>query len=258
MNSIAHPKATKLYVVLAVIFVANALLAEFIGVKIFALEPTIGLKPLEWSLFDFKSTLNFTAGVIIWPFVFILTDILNEYFGHKGVRFLSILAAIVIAYAFGIMYLAIHASPAEFWLHSNKNNGVPNMQSAYTAILGQGQRIIVGSLIAFLLGQVLDAFIFRKIKQVTGEKHFYIRATLSTFFSQFIDSFVVLYIAFVYNLPEGQAWSMNMFWAIGTVNFMYKIIAAILLIPVIYLAHILIEKYLGNQLATDLRKAAIK
>lgn len=253
-----EPRVTRLFAFLAIVFVGNALLAEFIGVKIFALEPTLGLKSLELSLFDFKSTLNFTTGVIIWPIVFVLTDILNEYYGHKGVRFLSILAAIFIAYAFGVMYLAINVIPADFWISSNTANGVPDMQAAYKAILGQGQRIIVGSLTAFLIGQLIDALIFRKVKKITGEKHLYLRATVSTFFSQFIDSYVVLYIAFVYGLPKGQAWTMNMFWAIGTINFVYKIAAAIILIPLIYLVHIAIEKYLGKELASRLKKEALQ
>jgi uncharacterized integral membrane protein (TIGR00697 family) len=256
--TITNPKVTRLFALLAIVFVGNALLAEFIGVKIFALEPTLGLKSLELSLFDFKSTLNFTAGVIIWPIVFVLTDILNEYYGHKGVRFISILAALFIAYAFGVMYLAIHVIPADFWVSSNKANGVPDMQAAYKSILGQGQRIIVGSLTAFLIGQLIDAMIFRKVKKITGEKHLYLRATVSTFFSQLIDSYVVLYIAFVYGLPQGQAWSLNMFWAIGTINFVYKLSAAILLIPLIYIAHIGIEKYLGEEVASRLKKEALQ
>ncbi len=254
---ISEPKVTRLFALLAIVFVGNALLAEFIGVKIFALEPTLGIKSLEWSLFGFKSTLNFTAGVIIWPIVFVLTDILNEYYGHKGVRFLSILSAIFIAYAFGVMYAAIKVVPAEFWVGSNVANGVSDMQAAYKAILGQGQRIIIGSLTAFLIGQMVDAVVFRRVKMITGEQHLYLRATISTLFSQCIDSYVVLYIAFVYGLPEGQAWTMNMFWAIGTINFAYKLAAAIVLIPVIYLVHIAIEKYLGADLASRLKQEAM-
>lgn len=254
---ISSPKVTRLFALLAIVFVGNALLAEFIGVKIFALEPTMGMPSLQWTLFGFKSTLNFTTGVIIWPIVFVLTDILNEYYGHKGVRFLSVLTALFIAYAFGVMYLAIRVTPADFWLGSNVDNGVPDMQNAYKAILGQGQRIIIGSLTAFLIGQLIDAAIFRRVKKITGEQHLYLRSTVSTFFSQCIDSYVVLYIAFVYGLPQGQAWTMNMFWAIGTINFLYKIAAAILLIPVIYIVHIAIEKYLGKELASQLKKEAM-
>ena len=157
-------KAARLLLILGVFFVTNALLAELIGVKIFALEDSFGWKPFNWNLFGEKGSLNFTVGVILWPFVFIMTDIINEYFGLKGVRRLSYLAIIFIIYAFGIIYLAIELSPAGFWPASNVDKGVPDMQNAYAVIFGQGMWIIAGSIVAFLLGQLIDVFIFHKIK----------------------------------------------------------------------------------------------
>ena len=74
-------RANRLFLVLAVFFVSNALLAEFIGVKIFALEDTLGLQPFEWNLFGQTGSLNFTAGTLLWPIVFVMTDIVNEFYG---------------------------------------------------------------------------------------------------------------------------------------------------------------------------------
>ena len=82
-------RATRLFIALAAFFCANAVLAEFIGVKIFALEDTLGIAPLEWNLFGQTGSLNFTAGTILWPIVFIMTDTVNEYFGKRGVRMIS-------------------------------------------------------------------------------------------------------------------------------------------------------------------------
>ena len=82
-------KAGKLFVVLSGFFLVNAVSAEFVGIKIFALEPSLGLEPLNWSLFGQIGTLNFTAGVILWPFVFVMTDVINEYFGRRGVKFIT-------------------------------------------------------------------------------------------------------------------------------------------------------------------------
>src|SRR5690606_2475914 len=81
-----------LFLVLSGFFVANAILAEFIGVKIFALEDTLGMAPLEWNLFGRTGSLSFTAGTLLWPVVFVMTDVINEYFGKRGVRFISWLA----------------------------------------------------------------------------------------------------------------------------------------------------------------------
>jgi hypothetical protein len=82
-------KAARLFIVLAAFLVSNAIIAEFVGVKIFALEPTFGLVPLNWNLFGQSGSLSFTSGVLLWPFVFLMTDIINEYFGRRGVRFIS-------------------------------------------------------------------------------------------------------------------------------------------------------------------------
>jgi hypothetical protein len=113
--------------------------------------------------------------------------------------------------------------------------------------------VIVGSLVAFLIGQLLDVSIFHRIRQVTGERLIWLRATGSTLVSQFVDSFVVLYIAFVLG---PQQWPMNQFLAIGTVNYAYKFLAAVALTPVIYAAHWLIDRYLGKETALQLKQQA--
>lgn len=247
-------KPNRLFVILGGFFIVNALVAEFVGVKIFSLEPTLGINPLNWSLFGQEGSLMFTAGVLLWPVVFVMTDILNEYFGTKGVRFLSRMAAGLIAYAFFMVYMAIRLSPADFWVGSNAEHGVPDMQAAYAVVFGQSLWIIVGSLVAFLIGQLVDVFVFHFIKRRTGEKHLYLRATGSTLVSQFIDSYVVLYIAFVIG---PQQWPISLFLAIGTVNYLYKVLMSIGLTPVIYFAHYLIDNYLGHELAEKMKKKAM-
>ena len=187
-------RAQKLFVVLAAFFVANAVLAEFIGVKIFALEDTLGLKPFEWNLFGQSGSLNFTAGTLLWPIVFILTDVVNEYYGRRGVRFISWLAVGLILYGFAFAFAAIHLAPASWWVGVAQDQGVPDYQAAFAAVFGQGLWTIWGSVIAFLIGQLIDVGIFHRIRRATGERHVWLRATGSTAVSQLVDSFVVLYI----------------------------------------------------------------
>jgi uncharacterized integral membrane protein (TIGR00697 family) len=225
-------RATRLFVALAAFFCANAVLAEFIGVKIFALEDSLGIAPLEWNLFGQSGSLNFTAGTLLWPIVFIMTDTVNEYFGKRGVRMISWLAAGLIVYSFVFAYLAIHLAPASWWVGAAKDQGVPDYQAAYAAIFGQGMWIIVGSLIAFLVGQLIDVQVFHRIRSRTGERHAWLRATGSTAVSQLVDSFVVLYIAFVLG---PQQWPTSLFLAVGTLNYVYKMLAAIALLPLLYL-----------------------
>lgn len=246
-------KSTRLFIILGGFFIANAIIAEFIGVKIFAFEETFGLESFNWDLFGQVGSLNFTAGVLLWPVVFIMTDIINEYFGKRGIKMLSYLAVGLISYSFLMVYAAIALAPASWWIGVNAENGVPNMQDAFASIFGQGMWIIVGSLVAFLIGQVTDVLVFHRIKRLTGEKYVWLRATGSTLISQFIDSFVVLYIAFVIG---PQHWEISLFLAVGTVNYVYKFIMAIVLTPVIYAAHFAIDKYLGVEKAAELKQYA--
>ena len=109
-------RSLRLFIVLSSFFCVNAALAEFIGVKIFALEDTLGIAPLQWNLFGQTGSLNFTAGTLLWPIVFLMTDVINEFFGRRGVRLISWLAAILIAYGFVFAFAAIALAPAEWWV----------------------------------------------------------------------------------------------------------------------------------------------
>ncbi len=252
--NILKRKDARLFFILAGIFITNALVAEMIGVKIFSLEKTLGLSPFSFSFFGEENLgFNLTVGVLLWPVVFVMTDIINEYFGERGVKFLSYLTVCLIAYAFVMFFLGIYVIPADFWVSVGQSSGVPNMNLAFKAIFGQGLWIIIGSIIAFLVAQIIDVLVFQKIKRITGEGKIWLRATGSTLVSQFIDSFVVLTIAFYI----GANWSLSLVLAIGTVNYIFKFIVAILLTPVIYLAHSIIDTYLGKELAIKLKREAL-
>ena len=253
--NVIDSRGTRLFIVLTAFFLTNALMAEFVGVKIFSLESTLGLQPFHWKLLGIEGTLTFTTGVLLWPFVFILTDTINEYFGVRGVRFISWTAAVFIAYAFLTAYVSIGLSPAEFWISSNAALGVPDVQNAYAQIFGQGLWTIGGSLTAFLIGQLVDVVIFHRIRRVTGERYVWLRATGSTAVSQILDSFVVLYIAFVIG---PQKWPVSQFLAVGTVNYLYKMTAAVALIPLLYLMRKLIRGYLGEENARALELQAAR
>jgi len=259
MSSVLQSKATKLFLVLAGFFVCNALVAEMIGTKIFSLEKVFGVKPMNWTILGVSDLgFNLTAGVLLWPVVFVMTDIINEYFGSKGVKFLSYLTSGLILFAFAIIFLAIALPPNDWWtnlsgLSDDPNNNLPNLNLAFRKIFGQGLWIIVGSLVAFLLGQIVDVYVFQKIKQKTGEKKIWLRATGSTLVSQFFDSFIVLFIAFYI----GADWELLRVTSVGIVNYIYKFGIAILLTPLIYLAHHLIDSYLGIRLANQLKDEAL-
>lgn len=247
-------KKNNLFRILSGIFLTNVILAELIGVKIFSAEAMLGMAPANLKLLgDLTLDFNLTAGAIIWPIVFITTDIINEYFGKPGVKKVTYLSAIFVLYSFLVIFIVTDLPPAQFWLDVNnvdKNNNPFNIDFAFGKIYRQGLGIIAGSLTAFVLSQLLDVFVYQRIRKVTGSRKIWLRATGSTLVSQILDSFLVLYIAF---FVFGN-WSIQMILAVGIMNYIYKFVVAILLTPVLYLAHYIIDSYLGINKVEELQK----
>ena len=237
MENINKPdKLNNLYVVLSGIFIVNALVAEFAGSKIFSLERLLGISNHQ--------NLNLSVGVIIWPFVFVFSDIINEYFGKNGVRRISFLTAILLCYSFLIILIGTNLPPAQFWLNlyqTGPSGEHFNINYAYSAVFRQSMGIIVASVIAFLLSQMIDVYSFIYIKTFTGHKRLWLRATGSTIISQLFDSFVILFIAF-YVLGN---WSFKDVLSVGIVQYIYKVLLAIAFTPLIYVIHFFVDKYLG-------------
>lgn len=237
-------KKNNIFLLLSGIFLTNALIAEMIGVKIFSFERTLGFSPAHIDVLGFTMDFNLTAGVIIWPIVFVTTDLINEYFGKPGVKRISYLTAGLIGYSFIVIFLTMNLPPAGWWLDANSTDAEGhyfNINFAFNKIFSQGQRIIIGSLSAFLLGQLVDVFVFQKLRKITGPKKLWLRATGSTLVSQLVDSFVVLFIAFT------GIFSTSQIIAIGITNYVYKFFVAIALTPLIYAGHYAIDKYLGRE-----------
>lgn len=206
------------FVILAGIFITNAVTAELIGGKLIQIGPFV-----------------MSIGILPWPIVFLTTDLINEYFGEKGVKKLSLLTACLIAYAFIILLLAISIPAAK---------GIsPVNDDQFYAVFGQSMWIIVGSITAFLVSQLIDVTVFWFFKNRTGEKKIWLRTTGSTIISQLFDSFIVLGIAFW--LP-GKI-NFDTFISSALTGYTFKLGIAILLTPLIYLGHYLIKKYLSEE-----------
>lgn len=237
-------KKSQLYILLSAFFIGNALLAELTGVKIFSLGKIFedllgGLTDKDFQIIP----MNMSIGVIIWPLVFITSDILNEYFGREGVRKISFITAGLIAYASLFLLTANKLPAADFWLENNRmiaQGGNFDINLAYNAVFRQGINIILGSLTAFLASQLIDAYSFQYLKKMTGHRLLWLRATGSTVISQLVDSFLILYVAF-YWLGN---WSLEQVFQVGMLQYVYKVSLAVVLTPLIYLMHYFIDKYL--------------
>lgn len=239
-------KKQQLYLILSAIFLTNAMVAEFAGVKIFSFEKLLGFMPAQIPFWGGqKLDFNLSVGVVIWPFVFLISDLINEYFGREGVRKISFITAGMIAWSFLVILAGTELPPAQFWLDLNNTDPAGNafdINFAYSSIFRAGMGIIAGSLTAFLVSQLIDAYTFHYLKRLTGHKRLWLRATGSTIVSQLIDSFVILFIAF---FMLGN-WSLQQVFQVGLVQYTYKVALAILLTPLIYIAHWIIDRYLGK------------
>lgn len=227
-NTAWNQRRQWLFVFLAGLFVTNAITAELISNKLIEI-------PLSFDLGYLKMGPFVTiVGVIPWPVVFILTDLLNEFYGEKAVRRLSWITAVLIAYCFIIVSIALDLPAKE----------IPGSSLAtdaeFSKVFGQAQMVIIGSITAFLASQLLDATLFQWIKKKTGNRYIWLRSTGSTVFSQMIDTVAVLYIGFV--LPG--ALSFGDFLKIAPTNYFLKLLIAVSLTPLIYLGHYLVKRYL--------------
>ncbi len=246
MSQVNNQRRNHLFLILGFFFLTNAIIAEFIGAKIFSLEKTLGIANAQLNMLGEEFNFDMTAGVLLWPFVFILTDVINEYFGPKGVKRISYIAVIMLIYAFIMVRISMNLEGADFWQISAKTKGIENMKDAFDSVFGQGLMIILGSLVAFLIGQIVDAFIFEQIKKKSKNRFIWLRATGSTVVSQFIDSYVVLVVAFYF----GGNYSLKWVLQVGTINYLYKLFMAILLLPLLYFIHDVIDRYLGKSSQT--------
>ncbi len=209
-------KKDTVYVVLAGIFITNAVVAELIGGKLIDVGPAV-----------------MSIGILPWPIVFITTDLINEYFGEKGVRRLSFITAALIAYTFFVLFFAMK-------IPSTGISSVTTEQ--FNAVFGQSQLIIVGSITAFLISQLIDVSIFHFVKRRTGNKMIWLRSTGSTVISQLFDSFIVLGIAFwLPGIMDTKTYIIS-----GLTGYTVKLVIAVGMTPLIYLGHSLIEKYIAK------------
>ena len=206
------------FLVLAGFFITNAIVAELIGGK----------------LVQFFGLFTQSVGIILWPVIFLLTDLINEYYGKDGVRKLTYITVGLISFTFILLTIALNIPATSF-------SPVPD--NVFRTVFGQSPWIIVGSITAFLFSQLIDVYVFWAFKKVTGDKHIWLRATGSTMVSQLVDTFVVQFIAFV--LPG--KWPFNEFIVNASWGYAFKLLVALALIPMIYLGHYVIGKYLHKK-----------
>ncbi len=206
---------SKLFVALSCVFVTCLVLGDVIGGKAFA----TAVGPVS-------------VGLILFPVTFLLTDVVNDYYGRVGARFLTLVAAAMAALA----YFALVGTAA---LPTDESSYFTGPE--YTKIFGGSSKLFIASILAFLLGQFLDISVFQYWKRLTQSRHLWLRATGSTILSQLVDTITINAIFWGGVAGKTPGWIGA---KIGR-EYVIKLVVAIALTPVIYALHSLIERALG-------------
>lgn len=231
------PRAERAFAVLMAAFVVVLVLTNIIGVKLFLAFP----ESLPGGIFGEAITL--TAGLITYPITFLLTDIVCEVYGAKRAK-LMVATGFVMSLATLILIeisLVLPGSPV--WSSGNANYGtVVDMQRAFESVFTLPGILILGSMTAYLVAQLMDVKMFHFWKRVTKGKHLWIRNNASTMVSQVVDTIIVNSIFL--GLGLGLDWQL-----VGKIiiaNYIFKLLIAALDTPFIYLGVHLVRRYAGT------------
>ena len=226
----------KLYVVLSAVFVACLLLGDVIGGKTI---PTLAIAGHNLG--------PISVGIIPFPVTFLLTDVVNDFYGRKGARFLTLLgfAMALLAYALLQLTTALPAHESTYFT-----------QAEYSKVFGGSAQLFIASMVAYLIGQFLDIHVFQFWKALTQSKHLWLRATGSTILSQIVDTVMINFIFWMWTAASdphsflGQMSTSDRYaWVFAKIGreYLIKLVIAVLLTPVVYGIHNAIVKWLGIQ-----------
>jgi queuosine precursor transporter len=221
----------RVYLWLTAVFITCFLVANVIGVKLFRFEIPI---------FGETIRVEHTVGMLSFPITFLLTDLLNEYFGKRAARRTTYVAFAMGALAFGIMYVA-RVMPIL--------PGIPGTatQEAFENIFGAAALMYIASLGAFLVGSLLDIYLFVIFKRLTGGKLIWVRTTGSTIISQLVDSFAVTFLFFwlIPTMTGSPAASLEFVLGTALTGYVLKFVIAVVLTPAIYAGRWALSNWFG-------------
>jgi queuosine precursor transporter len=201
----------QLYLWLAGLFVAALIVADLIGGRFFRF-----------------GTVDLSVGMLAFPLTFVLTDVINEFYGPAGARRITYLGLGTALFVFLIINVALALPPSP--------KGLPD--EVFRNVFGWSRRLYVASLTAYLIGQLADITIFGLFRRYTRHRLLWLRATGSTLVSQAVDTMVVNFV-----LLSGRE-SVSAIGRITWHSYLTKIVVAVALTPVIYAAHAFILRLL--------------
>lgn len=175
---------------------------------------TLGLK-----IMPFLFGTHLSAGVFMFPIVFIMTDVVGELYGKKVARFFVLAGFISTALfiLYSIISLAVPWAEAGLWA-----------KESYNTIFAVSLRISIASLIAYAVGEYQDVFMFFFFKKIWGEKYFWLRSNLSNLWSQLLDTILFMTIAFYGVYDTKVLLSIMLTW------WLFKVLMGVAYTPLAY------------------------
>lgn len=206
----------KLYVLLSSIFCVVIVAGNLIFQKFIVLN-----------IFNFSFQIS--VGILFYPITFLISDLITEFYGRSG-GILTVRIAILCTVIVLCLIQIANFLPASDWSKID--------DKTFNRVFGAFEIGAGASLISSYLGQATDIYVFSYIKKLTKGKYLWIRSNISTILGQFVDSFIVVSILYIFNLIEFENSRVIIYSSI-----IFKIFATILSTPVYYLAYSFIRKY---------------
>lgn len=225
---------TKVYLWLTGVFVTSLLIADITGSKFFHFD--LFTVRLPW--IGAYTFVTHSVGMLSFPITFLLTDLINEYYGKRGARRITYIGLAMSGFAFLLIFAGRKAPVSDI---------SPIPQDTFDAVFAMSNRLYIASLTAYFAGQMADIWSFSAIKRLTGGRMVWLRATGSTIFSQAIDSFLVTTILFASTMnPKTHAhYTWHEILETAATGYLLKFLIAIGLTPIVYLGRWYIRVQFG-------------
>lgn len=212
----------KLFLTLSALFCTALVVGDIIGGKLTGVP-------------FFGEVRFLSVGFIPFPITFLLTDLLNEFYGKKAARTVTFVGLGMAVFTLIILTVAVAVPWHPETLEPEWGGLTP---VPYDAVFSSGRRILVASMVAYVFAQLLDIAVFHKLKSITHGKLLWLRATGSTVVSQLLDTIVIQSLVWNENLDVPKLINLILTSWIG------KILIALLLTPLIYAGHAFVERVL--------------
>ncbi|TNE90953.1 MAG: VUT family protein [Deltaproteobacteria bacterium] len=229
VDELPYSRYERLYLVLASVFVVSLVMTNVIGIKLFRAP--------------FNPEFALTTGILTYPITFLVTDVVSEVYGKARANFMVVLGFFMSLVMLGIVQIALAVPPHPYWVPAGNPfyPTVDEYQHAFESVFALNGLLLFGSMLAYLVAQLIDVYLFHFWKKLTGGKHLWLRNNGSTSISQLVDTGIVNSILFFIGFGMDFATGFSIMATI----YVYKLVFALIDTPFIYLGVYLVKRSLG-------------